>query len=232
MFSGALRRVSGLGTGMFPARGVLPVGVMSGEKGLSEIKGVDGGYQGARMLGLSSALAMPYEKKTGPVRWPMYNKVMFPPQALEEERRPAYVCHMTTNIHYSPWKMWYVTCLIRGMSIDEAIRQLDYVAKKGAFYVKKTLLEAQELAVAKNNVEFRSNLWVAESFCTKGVVVKGIRRHARKRIGLVEYFHTHYYVRLEEGTPPQHYYDPAPDGPTLLQRWIQDRREERVFGSV
>jgi len=217
--------------GSFPARMILP-GVINLEKQLTEVKGPHGGYQSVRNLSLSSALEMPYEAKRGPDRWPRYNTVMFPPQSLEEERRPAFVCHMKTNIKYSPWKMWYVACLIRGMSVDEAIRQLSYVTKKGAYFVKETLLEAQEMAVAKHNVEFRSNLWVAESFCTKGVVVKGIRRHARKRVGLVEYFHCHYYVRLEEGPPPKHYYEPDPDGPTLLQRWIKDRRAERVFNSL
>lgn len=72
----------------------------------------------------------------------------------------------------------------------------------------------------------------AESFCGKGVVVKGIRRHARKRVGLVEYFHSHYFVRLEEGPPPEHYYTPNPDGPTLLQRWIDERRAQRIYGTL
>lgn len=67
---------------------------------------------------------------------------------------------MKANIKYSPLKLWYVACLVRGMQIDEAIRQLDYIKKKGAKFVMETLLEAQELAVQKHNVEFRSNLWV------------------------------------------------------------------------
>lgn len=58
--------------------------------------------------------------------------------------------------------MWYVASLIRGMSIDEAIRQLSFVSKKGAGPVKESLLEAQELAVKRHNVEYKSNLWVGE----------------------------------------------------------------------
>ncbi len=69
---------------------------------------------------------------------------------------------MKMNIKYSPDKMWYVACLVRGMTVDEAIKQLDYVRKKGAGYVKQTLLEAQELAVQEHNVEFKSNLWVGK----------------------------------------------------------------------
>lgn len=60
--------------------------------------------------------------------------------------------------------MWYIACLVRGMSIDEAIRQLSFVCKKGAVAAKETLLEAQQLAVEKHNVEFKSNLWVCKYF--------------------------------------------------------------------
>jgi large subunit ribosomal protein L22 len=72
----------------------------------------------------------------------------------------------------------------------------------------------------------------AESFTGKGFVMKGIRRHARKRAGLVEYKHCHYFVRLEEGPPPENYYEPNPDGPTLLQMWIEERRAQRILGSL
>lgn len=48
------------------------------------------------------------------------------------------------------------------MPIDEAIRQMRFVAKKGATYILETLLEAQEKAVKEHNVEFKSNLWVGK----------------------------------------------------------------------
>lgn len=58
--------------------------------------------------------------------------------------------------------MWYIAVLVRGMSVDEAVRQLSFVPKKGAEAVKEAILEAQEMAVKKHNVEFKSNLWVGE----------------------------------------------------------------------
>jgi large subunit ribosomal protein L22 len=69
---------------------------------------------------------------------------------------------MRTNIKYSPWKMWYIACMVRGMTVDEAIKQLSFIQKKGAVAVKETILEAQQLAVEQHNVEFRSNLWVGK----------------------------------------------------------------------
>ena len=60
--------------------------------------------------------------------------------------------------------MWYVASFIRGMSVDEALKQLSFVLKKGAGDVKQTILEAQEMAVKDHNVEYKSNLWVGECF--------------------------------------------------------------------
>lgn len=178
----------------------------------------------------SSSLDASWSKHGGPKKWPAYNEKIYPPQAPEEERRPAYVCHMRTNIKYSPWKMWYIACMVRGMTVDEAIKQLSFVLKKGAVAVKETILEAQQMAVEQHNVEFRSNLWVAESFVTKGVVIQGMRRHARARMGKVEYFHCHYFVRLEEGTPPKHYYPFKREltGSELLENWLQQMRRRKI----
>jgi large subunit ribosomal protein L22 len=130
--------------------------------------------------------------------------------------------------------MWYVASMIRGMSIDEALKQLSYVNKKGAVEVREVLLEAQKLAVEQHNVEFKSNLWVAESFCTKGLVFKGLRRHARSRLGIVRYFHCHYFVRLEEGPPPEHYYlDTIPKSTeTHLAEWMNEIRHRNIPGSL
>lgn len=80
-------------------------------------------------------------------------------------RADQFVCHQKENLKYSPEKLWYVACMVRGMTIDEAIRQMRFVSKKGALFVLDALLEAQEMAVKHHNVEFKSNLWVGK--CVK-----------------------------------------------------------------
>ena len=115
-------------------------------------------------------------------RWPAYNERVHLPDGVY---RPAYVCHVRDNIKYTYKKMWHVANLVRGLSVDEAVKQLDFINKKGAFIAAEVIREAQELAVAEHNVEFRSNLWVAESFATKGKVLKGVRKHARGRMSVV-----------------------------------------------
>jgi large subunit ribosomal protein L22 len=81
---------------------------------------------------------------------------------------------------------------------------------------------------------FSLNQRIAESFVGKGMVIKGMRRHARARVGKVEYFHCHYFVRLEEGTPPKDYYPFSRhlSGPEMLEKWLQQMRKRKVPNSL
>lgn len=129
--------------------------------------------------------------------------------------------------------MWYIAAFLRGMSVDEALKQLSFIQKKGGAAVKETILEAQEMAVNKHNVEFKSNLWITESFTGKGTYFKGLRRHGRGRVGHVEYKHCHYFVRLEEGKPPENYYLPVPKTPEQqLDDWLDQMRKRKVYNSL
>ncbi|KAK3883536.1 hypothetical protein Pcinc_012140 [Petrolisthes cinctipes] len=169
-----------------------------------------------------------------PTHFLQYNKKVYPPTPHGETERPAFICHQKTNIKYSPQKMWYVACLVRGMKIDEAIAQLKFINKKGAVAVQETLEEARQLAVQEHCVEFPSNLWVSESFVGKGIVFKGYRRHARRRFGKVEYKHCHYFVTLEEGEPPEHYYwHRRPLTPQeMLEEWLESQRRRIIPGAL
>lgn len=64
--------------------------------------------------------------------------------------------------HVNSYLYRYLSSFIRGMTIDEAIKQLSFILKRGAGDIKQCLLEAQEMAVKDHNVEFKSNLWVGE----------------------------------------------------------------------
>lgn len=121
------------------------------------------------------------------------------------------------------------------MSIDEAIKQLTYVPKKGATIIREVLEEAREIALYDHNFEFRSKMWIAESYATKGVVFKGMRKHARMRFGEVRYFHCHYFVKLVEGDPPVNYQRPVQQNfPTVeeseqkLKEYIDGLRKRRI----
>lgn len=58
--------------------------------------------------------------------------------------------------------MWYIASFVRGMSVDEAVKQLSFLKKKGAAIAKEVILEAQKIAVEEHDIEFKSNLWVGQ----------------------------------------------------------------------
>ncbi|CAB3367059.1 Hypothetical predicted protein [Cloeon dipterum] len=160
--------------------------------------------------------------------WFLRNEKVFPPQKPGEEPRPAFVCHMRSNVRGNYKNMWYQACFVRGMTIDEALKQLSFQRKQFCADIKEVLLEAQEKAVKEQGVEFKSNLWIAESFISKGSHIKGMRRHARMRMGEIRYQYNHYYVRLEEGKPPANVYNPKPSGEEMLQEWLERMRNRYV----
>ncbi|KAM6907401.1 large ribosomal subunit protein uL22m, partial [Xenentodon cancila] len=135
--------------------------------------------------------------------WERRNLLVYPPQLPEEPRRPAEIHHSRRQIKYSKDKMWYLAKMIRGMSIDEAIAQLEFNDKKGAKIMKEVLLEAQDMAVKNHNVEYKSNLYVAESFSGKGKYLKRIRYHGRGMFGIMDRVYCNFFVKLVEGPPPK-----------------------------
>ena len=66
----------------------------------------------------------------------------------------------------------------------------------------------------------------------KAKTVKGLRKHARMRFGIIHYRYTHYFVRLREGRPPQHYFPPRPTGNEMLQEYLERLRERRIYHSL
>lgn len=72
----------------------------------------------------------------------------------------------------------------------------------------------------------------AESFVGKGKYIKGVRRHARARYGEVEYKHCHYFVRLEEGTPPVDYYRKNVTPDQQLDKWLEQMRRRKISNTL
>ncbi|XP_019625216.1 PREDICTED: 39S ribosomal protein L22, mitochondrial-like [Branchiostoma belcheri] len=163
----------------------------------------------ARCLHTSVATAQEERDQDGKRFWDAKNRTVLPPQAPGEPRNPASIWVSRRNFKYSHHKLWYIATMVRGMSIDEALAQLQAISKKGARLIEEVLLEAQERAVKECNVEYKSNLWVAESLALKGRHTKQIRYHGRGHFGIMHCGYCHYLVRLEEGPPPPKRRDPT-----------------------
>jgi large subunit ribosomal protein L22 len=170
-----------------------------------------------------------------PQRWTLYNSVIREPVSEEEPtRRRATYHYVRDNVKYSPKKMWYICCLIRGLNVDEAIKQLSFIGCKGAQLAKEMLIEAQNEAVNKHGFEFKSNMFVAECFTGKGLVVKGVRKHAFYRMGFIRYFHHHFFLKLVEGEAPRPFYpqmNPS-TGQGKLDKYFEDLRDRKIEHSI
>lgn len=110
--------------------------------------------------------------------------------------------------------------------------ELYYESKTDKSFFSQVIEEAQAIAVRDHNVEFKSNLWIADSYVTKGQVIKGTRLHARGRRGEVRFMFCNYYVRLREGKPPKYYYPPEPTGFQKMEEYIKEQRMRRINESL
>lgn len=74
------------------------------------------------------------------------------------------------NYRQSPRKVRLVAGLIKGKKVDQALVQLDFLAKRGSDPMKKLLLSA--ISNAKNMGIEKDNLYVKEARVDKGIVMK------------------------------------------------------------
>ncbi len=74
------------------------------------------------------------------------------------------------NYRQSPRKVRLVASLVKGKYVPEAIAQLDFLAKRSSFPIKKLLLSA--VANAKNMGKEAEDLFIKELRVDKGIVMK------------------------------------------------------------
>ena len=75
---------------------------------------------------------------------------------------------------------------IRGLTVDDAIKQVTFSQKKCAPFLRKVLLVAKANAKKHKNVTDPSNLTVAESYVGKGRYSHGMYYKSRGRMGKVD----------------------------------------------
>ena len=89
--------------------------------------------------------------------------------------------HATTrHLPISARKLRLVVDQVRGMDADQAMTVLQFMPKKGATFVRKSLASA--LANAENNFDLnRSTLFVSTIHADEGVTLKRMKAGARGR---------------------------------------------------
>ncbi|XP_030836879.1 39S ribosomal protein L22, mitochondrial-like [Strongylocentrotus purpuratus] len=161
--------------------------------------------------------------------WDAKNKKVYPPQKPGEPRNPAEIYYSRKDIKHSQRKMWYITTFIKGMMIDDAVAQLEHVNKKAAKIAREVLLEAQEEAVKNHNVEFKSNLHIAEALVGKGKYQHAIRFHAKGRASMLDLVYCHLNIKLQEGPPPE---KPKFTGYDQAKHYIQSKRNRTIIAGL
>merc|ERR1719392_208035 len=139
---------------------------------------------------------------------------------------------MRANIKYSPEKMWYVAAFLRGKSVDEAFKQLQFLKEKGARVMEEVLAEAQEMALNDHHFEFRSNMWVAEALTDRSKIIKSMRRHTGPRgCSEIKHRYCNVYLRLEEGKPPKHLvpFERTMHPAEQIEKFLEEHRGKRTI---
>jgi large subunit ribosomal protein L22 len=84
------------------------------------------------------------------------------------------------NIRMSSQKLRLVANLVKKMSVEEALAQLDFCNKKGAHYIKKALQTAIANAKELNSAK-RKNLKIKDIFVNEAVTYKRGKAVSRGR---------------------------------------------------
>lgn len=111
------------------------------------------------------------------------------------------VCGSMHQVKTSPFKLNLVARMIRGLSISDALAQVQFSEKKVAKFIQTTLLDTQRRAFEIHSVE-PTNLHVVESFVGKGTYLQRVRYHGKGMSAMMYKYYAHYFLKLREGPPP------------------------------
>ena len=101
------------------------------------------------------------------------------------------------NIKSSPRKVNLLLKNIRGKKADIAIRDLSFARQRIAFDIKKTVQSA--IANAENNYQYDiDNLYVAEAYVGKSIVLKRFRARAKGRASAIKKPYSNVTIILSE----------------------------------
>ena len=101
------------------------------------------------------------------------------------------------NVRSSPRKINLLLRNIRGKKVEIAIRDLSFARQRIAFDIKKTVQSA--IANAENNYQYDiDNLYVAEAYVGKSIVLKRFRPRAKGRASAIKKPYSNVTIILSE----------------------------------
>ena len=104
------------------------------------------------------------------------------------------------HYHLAPRKIRLVLDVIRGLDVDQALKQLEFVNKKSAPAIIKLLNSA--IANAVNNFSLdKNNLFIKIAFADQGPAIKRWRPRAHGRAAQIKKLTSHITLVLDERIP-------------------------------
>ena len=101
------------------------------------------------------------------------------------------------NVRSRPRKVNLLLKNIRGKKVDLAIRDLSFARQRIAFDIKKTVQAA--IANAENNFQYDvDNLYIAEAYVGKAIVLKWFRARAKGRASAIKKPYSNLTIVLSE----------------------------------
>ncbi|KAK1343498.1 hypothetical protein QTO34_016278 [Cnephaeus nilssonii] len=140
------------------------------------------------------------------------------------------IYHCRRQIKYSKDKMWYLAKLIRGMSIDQALAQLEFMMKWGREKGVEVWLKKKDCQTKSFPIILFFLPCLAASTSGRGQYLKRIRYHGRGRFGIMEKVYCHYFVKLVEGPPPPP--EPPKTAVTHAKEYIQQLRNRTIIHTL
>jgi len=101
------------------------------------------------------------------------------------------------SIRQSPWKLNRICQLAAGLSLEDALTQLQFCDLKNAGLIAKVLRRTSNLADIRDGLQI-SQLEVQECFTTRSLMLRRIKPMARGRHGVMHHKFSHVRVVLRE----------------------------------
>ena len=113
------------------------------------------------------------------------------------QKNKNFVKAINKNVRSSPRKVNLLLKNIRGKKADIAIRDLSFARQRIAFDIKKTVQAA--IANAENNKQYDiDNLYIAEAYVGKSIVLKRFRARAKGRASPIKKPYSNLTIVLSE----------------------------------
>ncbi|CAO3640273.1 unnamed protein product [Cunninghamella blakesleeana] len=130
----------------------------------------------------------------------LFENVQLETEATLEEQVPVEKEYKwsTANFKTSPRKLNMIARQLRNLTVEEAIKQMEYSPKRSSSKILHNLAFAKKNAQDQKDMK---NLVIAQAWVGKGRYIKRIKPHGRGQFGIMHHKQAHMKFIFKEATP-------------------------------